>query len=154
MVLKLNGTSYAAVGWRPKGLTASCKKFPVLADQEPVARSLDLKNYPKTEGDDSKAEPEPETEPEPEPESEPEPETAAQVQPREAKSLKKKRMSTRTDVGISFVMSSVSSSRKKREAARHGRAFAIPLNDREDNTSSPQGENFVYKFYQFDMKNM
>ena len=48
MVLKLNGTSYAAVGWRPKGLTASCKKFPVLADQEPVARSLDLKNYPKS----------------------------------------------------------------------------------------------------------
>lgn len=47
MVLKLNGTSYAAVGWRPKGLTASCKKFPVLADQEPVARSLDLKKLPQ-----------------------------------------------------------------------------------------------------------
>ena len=153
MVLKMNGTSYAAVGWRPKGLTASCKKFPVLADQEPVARSLDLKNYPKTKSEGSEAEPEPESEPKAEPESEPEadsqPAVAAQIQPREgrAKSLKNKRMSTRTDVGISFVMSSVSSSRRKREAARHGRAFAIPLNDREENTSSAQGENFVYKFY-------
>ena len=162
MVLKLNGTSYAAVGWRPKGLTASCKKFPVLADQEPVARSLDLKNYPKSksEGSDAEPEAEPESEPEAEPESEPEaesePAVAAQIQPREGRSqsVKTKRMSTRTDVGISFVMSSVSSSRKKREAARHGRAFAIPLNDREENTSSPQGENFVYKFYQFDTKNM
>ena len=36
-------------------------------------------------------------------------------------------MSTRTDVGISFVMSSVSQERQRREAERAGRAFAIPL---------------------------
>jgi len=108
MVMKISGTSWAAVGWRPKGLTASCKKFPVLAEdqQEPVARSLGL---PAAELGLEEAQ---------EPKSEPEP--AAQVQPRVGRSHKTsdgrdKRMSTSVDVGISFMMSSVSSSRKKRE---------------------------------------
>jgi len=113
MALVLNGTSYAAVGWRPKSLTASCKKFPVLADPvNPVAaRALQLEDLLQEE---AAAEPEP----------------AAQVSARRAARAggsKQKRMSTRTDVGISFVMSSVSQERLRREAEQAGRAFAIPL---------------------------
>ena len=138
VVIKSKGTSWVGLGWRPKGLSSSCKKFPVLADQDPQARSLNLQ-----------PEPEPESEPESEPahhkyddieaeaeaEAESEPSAAAQIQePRE------KRMSTRTDVGISFVMSSISSSnRNKREAQytrRFPRAFAVPLND-EESTAEP-----------------
>ena len=125
MVLRLNGTSWAAVGWRPKGLTASCKKFPVLADQiEPVARSIDFGE--SVELSHSQAQ--------------------AQVQPREGRAKKvEKRMTTSIDVGISYVTSSVSSSRSKRAAEtkeevkrrlrqsllnrrRFQRAFAAPGN--------------------------
>ena len=52
-------------------------------------------------------------------------------------------MSTRTDVGISFVMSSVSSNRNKREAqytSRFPRAFAIPLNDDEEESEGTTTE--------------
>ena len=52
-------------------------------------------------------------------------------------------MSTRTDVGISFVMSSVSSNRNKREAqytSRFPRAFAIPLNDDEEESEGTTAE--------------
>ena len=51
-------------------------------------------------------------------------------------------MSTRTDVGISFVMSSVSSNRNKRAAdytRRFPRAFAIPLNDGEEQEKEQEG---------------
>ena len=51
-------------------------------------------------------------------------------------------MTTRTDVGISFVTSSVSGNRKKRAAInrslytpRYPRAFAIPLRDGEETTT-------------------
>ena len=140
MVMKLNGTSWAAVGWRPKGLTASCKKFPVLADPvEPVARSIDF-----GESEASAA-------------AEPEPSPAAQVQPREGRAKKvEKRMTTSVDVGISYVMSSISSSRTKRAAEtkeevkrrlrenlvkrrRFQRAFAIPLDD-ENTSPAPRGK--------------
>ena len=128
MVLRLNGTSWAAVGWRPAGLTSSCRKFPVLADQEPVARSIDF-------GESAVPEPE------------------AQVQPRTGRAKKvEKRMTTSVDVGISYVMSSVSSSRRRRAAEtkeevkkrlretllsrrRFQRAFAVPLNGRSEETS-------------------
>ena len=132
VVIKSRGTSWVGLGWRPRGLSSSCKKFPVLADQDPQARSLSLQ-----------PEAEPESEPSPrkyddiEAEAEAEPSAAAQIQePRE------KRMSTRTDVGISFVMSSVSSNRNKREAPytrRFPRAFAVPLNDEEEKSTAEPG---------------
>ena len=64
MVLRVKGTSWAGVGWRPRDLTDSCKKFPVLADSladlaGPQARALDLDAT-------AAAEPEPEAEPKPE----------------------------------------------------------------------------------------
>ena len=132
VVIKSKGTSWVGLGWRPRGLSSSCKKFPVLADQDPQARSLSLQ-----------PEAEPESEPAPhkyddiEVEAEAEPSAAAQIQePRE------KRMSTRTDVGISFVMSSVSSNRNKREAQytrRFPRAFAVPLNDADEKATAEPG---------------
>lgn len=61
-VLVVNGTSYAALGWRPLGLTKSCKNFPQLGPAISKA------------GETPKAEPEPKSEPEPEPDSSPEPE--------------------------------------------------------------------------------
>ena len=135
-------------------MSGSCKKFPVLADQEPAARSLDLDKF-QGEG---RSEPEPESEPESdkhyneeieaeaEAEAEPEPSSDAQLQAREARKTqggaKRKRMTTRTDVGISFVTSSVSGNRKKRAAInrslytpRYPRAFAIPLRDGEETTT-------------------
>lgn len=69
-VLVVNGTSYAALGWRPLGLTKSCKNFPQLG---PV-----VSKTPKTE-------PEPKSEPEPEPDSSPEPEpTTTTEKPRKS----------------------------------------------------------------------
>lgn len=152
IVMKAKTTSWVALGWRPKGQSASCKKFPVLADQEQVARSLDLQ-YPGGDHDDQVAEPEPDSEPEgdheedieseAEAEAEAEPSQSAQPQPRDSRSKKihKRRtsVSTRTDVGISFVSMSVSGKRSRRSPVdrslytpRYPRAFAIPLRDDDE----------------------
>ena len=142
VVIKSQGTSWVGLGWRPRGLSSSCKKFPVLADQDPQARSLNLHSEAEPESEpESEATPHKyddiEAEAEAEAEAESEPSAAAQIQePRE------KRMSTRTDVGISFVMSSVSSNRNKREAQytrRFPRAFAVPLNDEEEKATAEPG---------------
>lgn len=55
-VLVVNGTSYAALGWRPLGLTKSCKNFPQLGPA--------VSKAPKTEPE-PKSEPEPDSSPEP-----------------------------------------------------------------------------------------
>ena len=160
VVMKSKTTSWSALGWRPQGLTGSCKKFPVLADQEPAARSLDFDKFQGEGRSALEPESEPETEPESdkhyndqieaeaeaEAEAEPEPSSDAKIQAREARRTqaggKRKRMTTRTDVGISFVTSSVSGNRKKRAAInrslytpRYPRAFAIPLRDSEETTT-------------------
>ncbi|RVE45012.1 hypothetical protein evm_010330 [Chilo suppressalis] len=83
VVMVVNGTSYAGIGWRPSGLTKQCKNFPVLGP------SIDEKqSTPKPEPlpePEPKAEPEPEPsaepKPEPEPEPKPEPEPAAEPEP-------------------------------------------------------------------------
>jgi len=110
MVIQFKGTSWAAVGWRPKSLTASCKKFPVLVDTtESVARSLDFSNgaaKASLESEMVKSAPEP----------------AAQIQTRAARAKKViKRMTTSVDVGISYVKSSVSSSRSRRSSRMNRR---------------------------------
>jgi len=151
VVMRSRTTSWSALGWRPAGLSGSCKKFPVLADPgQQQGRALHT-------------DPEPEAEPETaashnydieaEAEAEAEPSPAAQVQPREGRgsgqvSAKRKRMTTRTDVGISFVTSSVSGKERSKRAAldrslytpRFPRAFAIPLRDSPVTTARPQPE--------------
>ena len=151
VVMRSRTTSWSALGWRPAGLSGSCKKFPVLADPG------------QQQGHALHTDPEPEAEPETaashnydieaEAEAEAEPSPAAQVQPREGRgsgqvSAKRKRMTTRTDVGISFVTSSVSGKERSKRAAldrslytpRFPRAFAIPLRDSPVTTARPQPE--------------
>ncbi|XP_046972493.1 uncharacterized protein LOC124539236 [Vanessa cardui] len=93
-VMMVNGTSYAALGWRPKGLKKECKNFPVLgppvdAPSTPAPEPLP-EPEPKSEPEPSpepKAEPEPtpepksEPEPSPEPKSEPEPTAEPKAEP-------------------------------------------------------------------------
>lgn len=94
----VNGTSYAALGWRPITLTKSCKNFPQIGpkiDQRPVSEAKSepepkvepeaisepeptVKLEPSSETE-SKAESEPRSEPEPESTSEPEPTTIESV---------------------------------------------------------------------------
>lgn len=76
MVLVVNGTSWVGFGWRPKNLTAECKKFPVLHDigfenvstaPEPISTVPE----PSSEAEPKSSAPEPRSSaPEPEPSSE------------------------------------------------------------------------------------
>lgn len=79
MVLVVNGTSWVGFGWRPKKLTAECRKFPLLHDEggepssEPEATS-EPASEPEPKGEPSTvSEPSSEPEPSKEPSSEPEP---------------------------------------------------------------------------------
>ncbi|KAH0998429.1 hypothetical protein HUJ05_006825, partial [Dendroctonus ponderosae] len=82
-VLVVNGTSYAALGWRPRGLTKSCKNFPQIG---PVGQA------------EPSAEAEPKSVPEPasEPASEPEPEPASEPEPTTTEKQKKSTFSRRS----------------------------------------------------------
>lgn len=85
MVLVVNGTSWVGFGWRPKKLTAECRKFPVLHDigyeasAEPEPSSAEPTSEPSSEP--SSAEPSAEVASEPEPTAEvaSEPEPTAEV---------------------------------------------------------------------------
>ncbi|XP_060807673.1 uncharacterized protein LOC106141451 isoform X2 [Amyelois transitella] len=79
VVMMVNGTTYAAVGWRPSGLTKECKNFPVLGPSTDNKPST-LKPEPLPEPE-PKAEPEPKPEPEPEPNAEPEPTAEPKAEP-------------------------------------------------------------------------
>merc|ERR1719427_2263952 len=158
--MKVKGTSWAGIGWRPYGLDESCRSFPLVNSpvEEPRARSLDIKGHPEPE-----PESEPETEPEPSLTEDQElelellqadsssPRAAARTQPRTGRRVEKS-----VDIGISYVRSSVSAKyRKKREteeeddegSEKEGRQFAISLFDDEeedeqqDSTASPEPES-------------
>ncbi|XP_045519064.1 uncharacterized protein LOC123710853 isoform X1 [Pieris brassicae] len=90
IVMIVNGTSYAAVGWRPQGLKKECKNFPVLGSppetqSEPLPKPEPKSEpAPKSEPEPSpepKSEPQPEPEPSPEPSSEPEPTPEPKAEP-------------------------------------------------------------------------
>ena len=72
MVVK--GTSYAAIGWRPRSLTPECKNFPEIIDKNDKVKQdvITVSSEPTAEGE-PKSEPEPKGSPEPT--SEPEPTT-------------------------------------------------------------------------------
>ncbi|XP_063547192.1 uncharacterized protein LOC134754755 isoform X4 [Cydia strobilella] len=85
VVMIVNGTSYAGIGWRPSGLTKECKNFPVigapLADKTSTPKPEPL---PKPEPEaEPAASPEPSPEPEPsaEPKAEPEPTAEPKAEP-------------------------------------------------------------------------
>lgn len=134
MILKVNGTSWVALGWRPRGLTATCKNFPKITElgQEEASAEPSAEPEPSSEPEPSaepKSEPEPsaepKSEPEPEPKSEPEPEPKSEPEP-EPKTVgsKSKRVATNeetTSKGDLTVATSVSyrvsakTGRKRRE---------------------------------------
>ncbi|XP_052758025.1 uncharacterized protein LOC113522394 isoform X2 [Galleria mellonella] len=78
VVMMVNGTTYAAVGWRPSSLTKQCKNFPVLGPSN--------EDKPSTLKPEPLPEPEPKAEPEsvPEPKSEPEPTPEPKAEPEPA----------------------------------------------------------------------
>jgi outer membrane biosynthesis protein TonB len=87
MVVVVNGTSWVGFGWRPKKLTAECRKFPVLHDigfeasAEPEPSSAEPTSEPSSEPKSSAAEPTAEVASEPKPTAEvaSEPEPTAEV---------------------------------------------------------------------------
>jgi hypothetical protein len=92
MVLVVNGTSWVGFGWRPRKLTAECRKFPVLHDEgaeaspepEPEATSEPTSEPSGEPSSEPKSEPsgepssEPKSEPSGEPASEPKSEPASE----------------------------------------------------------------------------
>ncbi|XP_047998582.1 uncharacterized protein LOC125235942 isoform X4 [Leguminivora glycinivorella] len=131
VVMVVNGTSYAGIGWRPSGLTKECKNFPVIGtplvdktstpkpeplpkpepEAEPSA-SPEPSPEPKSEPEptpEPKAEPEPSPEPkaEPEPSAEPEPEPTSEPEPEATTKLseydnRNKRVAMHSLDGIDF----------------------------------------------------
>ncbi|XP_045106315.1 uncharacterized protein LOC123501521, partial [Portunus trituberculatus] len=104
VVLVNNGTSYAALGWRPAGIGKECKGFPYIPDESLASSAWRPKDddalvpegnpepesepepegEPKTEPEpegEPESEPEPHSKPEPEPEGEPEPESEPKSEP-------------------------------------------------------------------------
>lgn len=95
VVMVVNGTSYAAIGWRPRSLKSSCKNFPQIGPKAPTTDSgaqAEPKSEPEPNSEPeprsepvaeptSVPEPEPKSEPEPEPKSEPEPEPKSEPEP-------------------------------------------------------------------------
>lgn len=71
--MKVNGTSWVGLGWRPRDLTAECRNFPRIRD------SWDREGEPEPE---PKSEPEPEPAGEPEPTVEPEPSSEPEAEPK------------------------------------------------------------------------
>ncbi|XP_013138418.1 PREDICTED: proteoglycan 4-like isoform X2 [Papilio polytes] len=84
-VMMVNGTSYAGIGWRPRGLTKQCKNFPVLGpppDQTTSTQKPEPLPEPEPKSEPgSSAEPKSEPEPSPEPKSEPEPSPEPKSEP-------------------------------------------------------------------------
>ena len=88
-VMVVKGSSYAAVGWRPKSLTSACKAFPALQDFNGTdgatgsTHDTGDTNFSDSHPFKTKVEPQPEpqSEPEPEPEPQPQPEPESQPEP-------------------------------------------------------------------------
>lgn len=77
VVMVVNGTSYAALGWRPRSLTKSCKNFPLIGDP-PSTTKVGVKEEGTAE---PTSEPEPSSEPAPEPKQEPTAEPNSEPEP-------------------------------------------------------------------------
>lgn len=147
----VNGSSYAALGWRPRGLTPACRNFPEIVETRgkntAAKQTAELiaepepSSEPEPKGEpEPTSEPEPKSEPEPEPSSEPEPTTTLKpnfrqwklrqksVSSRAAKSSEAPKREDSIETSVSY---RVSASRGKREAEE-------PKPEPE-----PQGETFV-----------
>lgn len=132
MVLTVNGTSWVGFGWRPKTLTAECRKFPKLHDAgyeaaaEPSSEPTAAPEGSAEPEPSSRAEPTsaPETSAEPEPESASEPSskkseqlTAASSKSKRVASPQQKTPSSKDEytvsTSVSYRVSSVAGRRKR-----------------------------------------
>lgn len=73
MALVVNGTSWVGFGWRPRSLTAECRKFPLLQEGGASHSSPEPSSEPAAESAAAEPEPESSSEPKSEPESTSEP---------------------------------------------------------------------------------
>lgn len=73
MALVVNGTSWVGFGWRPRSLTAECRKFPLLQDAETPNAHPEPSSEPAAESAAAEPEPESSSEPKSEPEASSEP---------------------------------------------------------------------------------
>lgn len=110
LVMVVNGTSWAGLGWRPRQLNATCRNFPAIHEFGHV-----------------EAQPEPTAEPEPEPQASAEPAAEPAAEPTaeptsepEPKSLKTKRDDAHADITVATSVSyrvSTKTGRRRRAAA-------------------------------------
>lgn len=147
VVLKVNGTSWAGLGWRPNGLTAECKNFPHLGE---IGETSVSKPEPQTVPEpapETLPEPEPKSEPsaEPEPKSEPsaEPEPKSEPSAEPEASNKSKRVAKNQDsfnpeeyktvsTSVTYHVSQAAGRRRRREVEPKpepsaGKLIAIPV---------------------------
>uniref|UniRef100_A0A1B0CTC1 Putative drebrin n=1 Tax=Lutzomyia longipalpis TaxID=7200 RepID=A0A1B0CTC1_LUTLO len=99
VIMKVNGTSWVGLGWRPRDLTAECRNFPRIRDLWDKDNDDVQSTIPKSESEPT-SEPEPsgekisEAEPSSEPESEPKSEPEPQLKTPSVVSSKSKRVAT------------------------------------------------------------
>ncbi|XP_060536686.1 uncharacterized protein LOC132708394 isoform X2 [Cylas formicarius] len=163
-IMVVNGTSYAALGWRPKSLTKSCKNFPQIGPVVTKVDSSESKVEPQSEPEPTsephaepsggreevKSEPEPEPSSEPEPISEPEPksepEPSVGSNPQKRKSVQNRRSASPNPVlkdeleGVDRVETSVSFQVSKRQG-RNKRQIEIESGTESASTSEPDSES-------------
>ena len=131
MAMRVKGTGFVGIGWRPKSASKSCQAYPKLQDPERVLKKLaeELKHHDDDEGDvqsESEAEGEAESEAEAESEGEAEAEDtsleediekASQEDSSELVRRARKIVNKHIDVSIGYVTSSVSTGKRRKRQA-------------------------------------
>lgn len=123
MALRVKGTGYVGIGWRPKSATKQCQAYPKLYDKETAAKSL------WTDDEDKSAQAESEGEPETEPEiyaddAEAESLEEAIESAENSKELKRKArriVNKSIDVSIGYVTHSVSTGKRRKRQTNEGK---------------------------------
>ena len=116
VVMKVNGTGYVGIGWRPDGITKSCQKWPEITGSEGEGESAEG-SYAEAEGEG-----EPESESTAEAEAEAENKSIEDEASAEAESSRSgKRVEKSVDISIGFVKSSVSTGKRKKREAGEGK---------------------------------
>lgn len=126
MALRVKGTGYVGIGWRPKSATKQCQAYPKLYDKETAAKSL----WTDEEDKSAQSEGEPETEPEvyaddadAEAESESLEEAIESAEAENSKELKRKArriINKSIDVSIGYVTHSVSTGKRRKRETNEG----------------------------------
>jgi len=132
MAMRVKGTGFVGIGWRPKSASKSCQAYPKLQDPERVLKKLaeELKHHDEEDDVQSEAESEAEGEAESEAEAESEGEAeaedtsleediekASQEDSSELVRRARKIVNKHIDVSIGYVTSSVSTGKRRKRQA-------------------------------------